>query len=252
MSHRSTINDSQYGWSFDQINPEKGKRWQACYNDYPPGSNFYYCNYNYQLLGAIIEGVTGERFFDYIDEHITRPLGLDASFNLTKIDSTKLVKALRYDKSKKEFFKDTLIYDYSFYRGQLNNYELQSTTGTFSPSGGMKISATDLAKYMIMHMNNGRYNGKRILRRRSEREMRKPMAADTTYALGFFTNQDILRGEPIIGVWGNAHGVHSAMYFSPKKRFGFVVICNGCISERTLKDGIAYAMYKQFIMKKDD
>ena len=29
------------------------------------------------------------------------------------------------------------------------------STPVFSPTGGMKISAQDLAKYMIMHMNYG-------------------------------------------------------------------------------------------------
>lgn len=248
MSHRSSINDRLYGWSYDQINPVRGKRWKECYNDYLPGTKFSYCNYNYQILGAIIEGVTGERFIDYIDEHITRPLELNASYNLTKIDSTKLVRALRYDSNKKVFVKDSLIYDYSFYASKLSDYKLQETTGTFSPSGGMKISATDLAKYMMMHINNGKYRGKRILKKRSVQEMRRPLAADTTYALGFFSNKDILKGEPIIGVWGNAHGVHSAIYFSPIKKFGFVVICNGCMAdERKLKDSIAFAMYKYLI-----
>jgi len=252
MSHRSTINDKLYGWTYDQINPETGKRWQECYNDYPPGTKFSYCNFNYQLLGSIIEGVTGERFIDYIDKHITQPLGLHASYNLTKIDSTRLVKALRYDKNKKDFIKDSLIYDYSFYEKQLRDYKLQITTGSFSPSGGMKISAVDLAKYMMMHMNNGKYRGKRILKKKSELEMRRPMATDTTYALGFFNNKSILNGVPVVGVWGNAHGVHSAMYFNPQKKFGFIVICNGCmVGERRLKDGIAFAMYKHLIHKEN-
>lgn len=249
MSHRSSINDRHYGWSYDQINPQKGKRWQECYNDYAPGTKFSYCNYNYQLLGAIIEGVTGDKFMDYIDEHITRPLKLNASYNLTKIDRTKLVRSLRYDKNKRKYVKDTLIYNYTFYEKQLQNYRLQETTGSFSPSGGMKISAVDLARYMMMHMNNGTYQGKKILKKRSESEMRRALAADTTYALGFFTNNSILKGEPIVGVRGNAHGVRSAMYFNSEKKFGIVIICNGCKKdERKMKDGIAYAIYKHLIL----
>lgn len=251
MSHRSTLNDKQYDWTFNQINPKIGKKWQECYNDYPPGTKFSYCNFNYQLLGIIIESITGKRFFDYIDEHITQPLGLNASYNLTKIDSTKLVKALRNERAKNKFVKDSLIYNYSYYEKQLQNYKLETTAACFSPSGGMKISVVDLAKYMMMHMNNGKYNGIRILKEKSELEMRRPLAADTTYALGFFSNKDILKGETVVGVWGNAHGVHSAMYFSPEKKFGFVVLCNGCMAdERKFKDSIAYAMYRYLIKGK--
>ena len=249
MSHRSSINDRHYGWTYDQINPKIGKRWRECYNDYAPGTKFSYCNYNYQLLGVIIEGVTGEKFMDYIDKYITCPLRLNASYNLTKIDRAKLVKSLRYDKNKRKYVNDTLIYNYTFYEKQLQDYRLQETTGCFSPSGGMKISVEDLAKYMMMHINNGTYQGKRILKRRSALEMRRAMAADTTYALGFFTNKSILKGEPIVGVRGNAHGVHSAMYFNPEKKFGIVIICNGCrTDERRMKDSIAYAIYKHLIL----
>ena len=248
LGHRSTINDKQYGWTFSQINPRTGKKWRECYNDYMPGAKFSYCNFNYNLLGAIIEGVTGERFFDYIDEHIMMPLGMHASLNLTRIDSTRLVRALVYDRNEKRFKKDSSpIYSPLYYRNRLDNYELGSTTACFSPSGGVKTSVSDLAKYMMMHMNYGELDGKKILDKESELKLWKPLSTDTTYALGFFHNRSVLKGEEVIGVRGSAHGVHSAMYFSPEKKFGIVVLCNGCTSDRPMKDTIAWILYKNLI-----
>ena len=255
LSHRSTINDKHYGWTFDQINPEKGKKWQECYNNYQPGTRFSYCNLNYNLLGAIIENVTGERFFDYIDEHITQPLHLDASFNLTKIDSTKLVKSYQYDKKKHIFKKDPNIYNYQFYNKKIAEYNLGSaSTACFSPSGGMKISVTDLAKYMMMHMNKGKYNRKRIIKRKSELEMWRPQGEDNTdkeyfsqYGLSFSRWKNIVEGESFIGITGGAHGVHSAMYFNPKKKYGFIVICNGCTADIKMKDAVVRVLYNHFI-----
>ena len=251
MGHRSTINDKHYGWNLDQINPDKGKKWQECYNDYQPGTRFSYCNLNYNLLGAIIEKASGERFFDYIDENIMNPLGLNASYNLTKIDSTRLVKALKYDSKDKKFKKDGSIYNYQYFEKRLKNYKLGESTASFSPSGGVKISAVDLAKYMMMHINYGEYDGKRIISRESEMELLKPLAADTTYALGFFRDKTILKGESVIGVRGSAHGIHSIMLFSPEKKFGFVVICNGCIDDRKMKESIALALYNHLIKKEN-
>lgn len=251
MSHRSTINDKHYGWNLNQINPEKGKKWQECYNDYKPGTRFSYCNLNYNLLGAIIEKVSGERFFDYIDENIMNPLELNASYNLTKIDSTRLVKSLRYDSKKKKFRKDAFIYNYQYFEKQLKNYKLGDSTASFSPSGGVKISAVDLAKYMMMHINYGEYNGKRIISKASELEMWRPLASDTTYALGFFRDKTILKGEPVVGVRGSSHGIHSIMLFNPDEKYGFVVICNGGIADRRMKEGIVLALYKHLIIKKD-
>ena len=97
LNHRSSINDQHYG-NLNQIDPEKGKNWKECFNKYRPGTKFKYCNYNYTLLGAIIENVTGRRFFDYIDDNIMKSLGLNASYNLTKIDTSLLVRSYRYDK----------------------------------------------------------------------------------------------------------------------------------------------------------
>ena len=247
LNHRSSINDKYYGWNLSQINPEKGTNWKECYNDYRPGTRFSYCNLNYNLLGAIIEKASGERFFDYIDENIINPLGLNASYNLTKIDSSQLIKAYKYDSKLKIFKPDHSIYNYHYYEGKLKNYTLGETTACFSPSGGMKISATDLAKYMLMHINYGEFKGKRILSKKSELEMWSRQGVDTTYALGFFRDRKILHGEPVVGVRGSAHGVHSIMLFSPEKKFGIVVLCNGCAADRKMKEGIAWLLYKHLI-----
>ena len=255
LSHRSTINDKHYGWNLDQINPEKGKKWQECYNEYKPGTRFLYCNLNYNLLGAIIEKVTDERFFDFIDKHITEPLGLNASFNLTKIDTALLVKALAWDKKLKKFKQDNAIYNYRFYNNKLKEYRLgSSSTACFSPSGGMKLSIEDLAKYMMMHMNYGEFNGVRIISRESELEMWKPQGLDNSekeyfhnYGLSFSRFDKIVDDESFVGITGGAHGIHSAIYFNPEKKYGFAVICNGCTSDIRMKDTVVVILYKHLI-----
>lgn len=230
LCHRSSLNDSQYGWNLNQINPQTGKRWKECYNDYAPGNGYKYCNLGYSLLGAIIENVTGERFYDYVEKNITEPLGINASYNLVKMDSTRLVKALSYDSAQKLFKKDNSIYNYSYFREKQNNYTLGSSVASFSPTGGMKISAKDLAVYMMMHMNDGKYRGKRIIRKKSELEMRKPQMGNPLYGLAFSHFKGRVKGVELDGMVGCAHGVHSSMLFNPKEKYGFVVICNGCTS----------------------
>lgn len=251
LCHRSSLNDSQYDWTLRQINPKTGKRWKECYNDYPPGEDYKYCNLGYSLLGAIIENITGERFYDYVEKHITKPLGLNASYNLTKIDSNLLVKALNYDSDKKIFKKDNAIYNYSYFEKKLKDYQLGYTVASFSPTGGVKISAIDLAKYMIMHMNDGKYDGKRILSRKSELEMRKPQMGNPVYGLAFSHYKGRVKGVELDGMVGYAHGVHSSMLFNPKEKYGFIVICNGCTSGgpdgQKLNTEIIQKLYKYII-----
>ena len=59
---------------------------------------YKYCNYNYLLLGAVIEGRTGNRFDTEIDSRIMKPLDIQGGFNCNLLDSTKFVRLYRYNK----------------------------------------------------------------------------------------------------------------------------------------------------------
>lgn len=256
LNQRSSINDKHYG-NLNNINPEKGEKWKECYNDYKPGTKFKYCNFNYNLLGAIIENATNMSFYDYIDDNIMAPLGLNASYNLTKIDSSLLVRSYKYDKEIKGFKKENRIYTPQYYREKLKDYKLGSSTAIFSPSGGVKISPIDLAKYMIMYMDYGEYNGIRILSKESVLEMWRSQGVDESpqsyfskYGLSFSRWSKIVDGESFVGITGGAHGVHSAMYFNPEKKYGLIVICNGCTSDIKMKDSIVKVLYKHLIKEK--
>lgn len=52
--------------------------------DFEPGSRFKYSNSGYNLLGAVIEAVSGQTFGDYLSEHILLPLGMTRSGYLNK------------------------------------------------------------------------------------------------------------------------------------------------------------------------
>lgn len=44
-----------------------------------PGTDFEYSNYNYMLLGAVIEAVTGQTYGEYIETQVFAPLGMNTS-----------------------------------------------------------------------------------------------------------------------------------------------------------------------------
>lgn len=228
LSHRSSINDSQKYFSFDLINPLKGKNYHLCYNDYAPGEGYQYCNYNYNLLGAIIENVSGERFDNYIEKYITSRLKSKGSFNVDRLEHSLLVPLYRYDKKKKSFKEEPEAY--KSYKKQLDNYKLGLHTPFLSPTGGMKISAGDLAKYMTMHIHDGKYGRKRFISKKSEKLIREVVTLESAYALSFKEYKGLILGESLCGQTGGAYGLFSAMIFNPKEKYGFVVITNGCNS----------------------
>jgi D-alanyl-D-alanine carboxypeptidase len=47
-----------------------------------PGERFEYSNYGFILLGALIEAVSGESYYDYVHEHVFRPAGMTATGSL--------------------------------------------------------------------------------------------------------------------------------------------------------------------------
>jgi CubicO group peptidase (beta-lactamase class C family) len=91
----------------------------------------------------------------------------------------------------------------------------------------MKISASDLAKYMIMHSKMGKFNGKRIIARRSAKQMQTMISEKEQYGLALSKSNKLIEGVWLTGHTGSAYGLNSAMFFEPNKQYGFVVIING-------------------------
>ncbi|VXC14053.1 conserved exported hypothetical protein [Luteimonas sp. 9C] len=46
---------------------------------FPPGSDFEYSNYGFLLLGAVVEAVSGQSYYDYVAEHIFAPAGMTST-----------------------------------------------------------------------------------------------------------------------------------------------------------------------------
>lgn len=226
MSHTSSINDSQGYFTLDAINPSKNPDWAKCYSDYAPGSGYDYCNLNYNMVGTVIEKLSTERFDNYVKNHILNPLGLYAGYNVDSLDASRFATLHEYDATTKTFKPSPAAYNPR--REEIRNYTMGYSTPIFSPTGGMKISATDLAKYMSMHMNMGKYQGKRIISKKSAKLMQTKIADEEGYALALTNLDDLIPGKKMVGHTGSAYGLYSAMFFHPKEKFGIVVITNGC------------------------
>ncbi len=227
MSHTSSINDSQGYFNLDVINPEKNPDWAKCYNDYAPGDGYEYCNLNYNMIGTIIEKVSGERFDNYVKHHILNPLGLYGGYNVDSLDANRFVTLYEYDTKTRRMTPSPAAY--APRREEIRNYTLGYDTPVFSPTGGMKISATDLARYMTMHMNYGKSKGVRIISKKSSRIMQTKISEEEGYGLALMrADNSLIPGEHMVGHTGSAYGLYSAMFFQPKKKFGIVVITNGC------------------------
>jgi CubicO group peptidase (beta-lactamase class C family) len=249
LSHRSSIKKNVDYDDFDKLNPSLNKDYLQFWNDYMPGSALDYSNLGYVILGAVIEKVSGMRFDDYIQRNILRPLRLRGGYDVGKLGNARFVYPSRYRVDHYVVQKQA----YSKDSEKKSQYVLGYSTPILNPAGGMKISAIDLAKYMVMHMNMGMGRRKtRVLTEESEMKMWERQEG-TAHGLSFVHFTKVIPGEDLVGMNGANHGIHSSMYFHPEKKYGFVVICNGCNSktyaDSGLNDEVIRMLYNSIIIK---
>ena len=230
LSHTSSMNDSNGYFSINRINPDSSATWQTAWNEYEPGSNYEYCNLGYNTLGTILERISGERFDKYIVNNILNPLGVYGGYEVLSLDSTKFVKIYSYNKADSTFTHSPDAY--ATRAEEIENYVFGHSTPIFSPTGGLKISALDLAKVMMMHMNNGSLNGVKIIDSVSSAMMQSKVADKTDegdyYGFAIRTSDQLLDNHTMIGHTGGAYGVYTSMFWNKDKDFGFIVMTNGC------------------------
>ena len=136
------------------------------WGNYPPGENANYSNMGFILLGYIIERMTNQSYEAYVYNNILEPLEMyNSSFNLSKID------------------KANLATPYLWLGGLY--IRAPKTDFTFiDPAGGLYTTVEDLSHLLIMHLNGGVYNGKRILQNSTIEMMHNIHYPDTNLVYG--------------------------------------------------------------------
>lgn len=242
MSHLSSLNDNEGYYSLDVMDSSVNLSWGKAYANFSPGDNFLYSNLNYNLLGAIIEKVSGQRFDQFVIEQILEPIGIKAGYDVSQLDISRIANIYTYNPKNGRYSKS---FDPSESKPIVkSSYVIGRSAPLLSPTGGLKISAVDLSKYMMMHMNFGKFAGKQILSDSLSRAMQTQASVHRTYGLGLKMSDKLIPGENLIGHTGSAYGLYSAMYFHPDKKFGIVVITNG--TRVSFSEGFNSVIWKTF------
>lgn len=237
LSHTASIRDKEDYFTLDHLNPAVYGDCAESYYDYKPGEGYNYSNMGLNLAGTILEKVSGIRFDKYVRDSIILPLGLNGGHNIDMLDSSKIANIYHLEDGK--YVKSSA---YGSVAHRLDSYIMGYSAPMFSPTGGVKISAHDLAKYMMMHMNYGELDSIRLLSEESAKAMQTPvwMIQDNTntneeqYGLCLrefihFIDDERYNtpGNYPIGHTGGAYGLRSIMIWSPKDGWGIVAMTNG-------------------------
>ncbi|MDR0754324.1 MAG: beta-lactamase family protein [Prevotellaceae bacterium] len=252
LSHTSSLSDAEGYFNYDILKPEMNPNFANVYWDYAPGEKYNYCNLGFNLLGALVEIHSGLRFDVYIRQNLLIPLGIiDAGFNVDSLDNSKFVKI--YTRQDSVWIESADAYKSR--KAEMENYTLGKNAILFSPTGGMKISATNLAKWMLCRMNYGKLDDTEIISEETSKLMFTPVEptnGTSSYGLGIAVSTDLVAGDTLKGHTGSAYGLTSAMFFNPDKKFGVVMIASGSApkngQDKIISD-IINAMHKVFLSK---
>lgn len=181
---------------------------------HPVGTTFEYSNTNYNLLGLIIEAVSGQTYANYIQTHVFTPLEMHHSYtNLTEARKNGLAVGHRY-----------------WFWVPVATPNLPQPQGSL-PSGQLIASAEDMAHYVQALLNEGRYNKTRILSSESVIELHRGVAEHDEmgmsmgrYGMGWFDRE--LGGTRVIWHSGMVPEFSSYMALLPTQKRGLVLLLN--------------------------
>ncbi len=176
---------------------------------FPPGEVPAYSNYAAALAGYIVERVSGQTFDDYIEQNIFKPLEMNSS-------------------SFRQPLPANLVPNMS------NAYILASDKpkpfeiiGPY-PAGSLSSTATDMAKFMLAHLQDGKFGDGQILKPETVKLMHSRLFAldDKANAMAYGFYEETRNGHRIIGHAGDTVSFHSDLHLIPDAGVGFFISQN--------------------------
>ena len=205
---------------------------------FEPGKRMQYSNSGYVLLGAIIEKVSGENYFDYVYNHIFKPAGMrNTGFYDTDIDTPNLATGYTNFVDKGDDY-------FEFHLGQRRNTSL-SNGAKGSSQGGAFSTAEDLLQFTVALRAHKLLSAKSLdLMTTRKFFFRKYAAGDIYYGYGL--ELEDINGKRVIGHGGGDLGISSGFRFYPDSgNYVFAVLSNydrgGIVVNDKLQDLIIHS-----------
>ena len=162
--------------------------------EFAPGSKTHYSNTGYIVLGMVVEAVSGDDYYKYVEQHILKPAGMTRS---GFFDRTKL--------------PPFVAHSYDEGRDVTNMHAVRG-----SPAGGLQASTGDLLR-LVQAVDGGKLLKKesvKVLRDLIPHPPNAPPPADETKLAAY-------------GIAGGAPGVSAQLAIDPTAHYARVVLCNG-------------------------
>ncbi len=199
---------------------------------FEPGEKAVYSNFNYMVLGALIEAVSRQTYEAYIIDNILQPLGMTQTDfvytpGLAEHEASGTLPIIHFYTPLLPMLLDmnALVYESQGKLLWLNRVYIDAT-----PSTGLIGSAPDVARLMMAYLNRGILDGKRILSPESISLMTETSPIDG-HGLGWSVGKT--NRTRFIEHAGGGPGFATEMRLYPDEELGIAILANGTDLDRS-------------------
>lgn len=203
-------------------------------------AGYGYSNLMFITAGEVVRAVTGKSWDEYVKERFLMPLGMSRTITSTNQLEQKGNFATPH---KTQLDENTPI--------RWVNWD------NMSAAGAIISSSDDMAKWMIMHLNGGEYNGTQLLSANQQNVLwsfhntsilstnykkNNPGTHFSGYGLGFGLRD--YYGRLMVRHGGGYDGMYSQVVMIPEEKMGIVILTN---SMSGISSPLSFAIINQFI-----
>jgi CubicO group peptidase (beta-lactamase class C family) len=190
-----------------------------------PGTRFAYCNSGPAVAGYIVEKLTHQRFEDFVEQNLFRPIGMKTATYFRPTPGT--AATLYHSDGKTPYPYENII---------------------FRPAGSINASAEDMAPYLQLYLNRGRVNAAQIVPASDIDRMETPVSswaakAGMTTGYGLSNYAMIFDGFAYRGHDGGVQGGLTQVAYMPQYGVGYFYSINGGSGQAFQRIGNAIRAY---------
>ena len=220
MCHRSGLPRHDFSWyNAPADRRELYRRLAFLEPSEPFRYRFQYNNFMFMTAGLLVEELTGQRWEEFVAQNIFTPLGMSHS-NFSVSDSRK---------------SSDYSLPYSLKEERVTAIPLRNIDN-MGPAGCINSCALDMAQWLFLNLNGGKWNGVQIVGENTLAFIHTPQMVNgsgiseqkeflfTAYGLGWSIGS--YRGAPLINHGGGIDGFISLVSLLPRHNAGVVILTN--------------------------
>ena len=234
LSHRTGLQTANFVWRFTGYDrPEVLRRVRFLRTEIPFRSGMVYSNTGYMVAGEAIARAAGISWTRFVRQRLLDPLGMSDSYLWSERDTLEARRGGNVAMS------HIVVDDRQIPVDNRDGAVGRDGRNVTEAAGAVLSSVSDLAKWMMLHLANGTFAGKRIVSDSAIQETHAPQVIVPTSAafraarqLNFFATYGMgwqvwdYKGHVMLWHSGSGNGQIAFMAILPKEKLGVVVLIN--------------------------